>query len=143
MNLHNRNGANQSSPQNECKEAFIWGQKTLTTTTPQITTLKRYIIDALNHIMEPFGGACNDRHTRMEIKNRVITFLTELIYTRTIRDFDVICDERNNTSEVINSHSIGLNVYVTPTRSTGDLIFSNVNPSSINVGVFDEPTINY
>ena len=139
MNLHNRNGANQSSPKNECKEAFIWGQKTLTTTTPQINLLKRHIIDTLNHIMESFRGALNDIHTRGELENRVINFLR---VNRDIRGFDVICDERNNTPEVISSHSIGLDVSVTPIGSTRELIFT-VYPSSINVGLLNEQTTDY
>jgi hypothetical protein len=59
----------------------------------------------------------NDQFTRASFKNAVEPFLREVQGRRGITDFAVVCDETNNTGEVVDSNGFVADIYVKPTRS--------------------------
>ena len=59
----------------------------------------------------------NDEFTRANFRNIVEPFLREVQGRRGITDFLVVCDETNNTSEVIDRNEFVAEIFVKPARS--------------------------
>ena len=59
----------------------------------------------------------NDEFTRAQFRNMVEPFLRDVKGRRGLTDFLVICDETNNTGQVIDSNSFVCDMYIKPARS--------------------------
>jgi phage tail sheath protein FI len=59
----------------------------------------------------------NDEFTRAMFRNMVEPFLREVKGRRGVTDFLVICDETNNTGEVIDTNRFVADIYIKPARS--------------------------
>jgi hypothetical protein len=59
----------------------------------------------------------NDAFTRAQFRSLVEPFLRDVQARRGIIDFKVVCDEKNNTPEVIDSNRFVADIYIKPTRS--------------------------
>lgn len=59
----------------------------------------------------------NDEFTRAQFKNMVEPFLRDVQGRRGIYDFRVVCDETNNTPEVIDSNRFVGDIYIKPAKS--------------------------
>jgi phage tail sheath protein FI len=59
----------------------------------------------------------NDEFSRAQFRNLVEPFLRDVQGRRGVTDFAVICDDTNNTAEVIDSNRFVADIYVKPTRS--------------------------
>jgi len=59
----------------------------------------------------------NDAFTRAQFKGLVEPFLRDVQARRGIVDFKVVCDEKNNTPQVIDSNQFVADIYVKPNRS--------------------------
>jgi len=59
----------------------------------------------------------NDEFTRAQFRNLVEPFLRDVQGRRGITDFAVICDDSNNTAEVIDSNRFVADIYIKPARS--------------------------
>jgi phage tail sheath protein FI len=59
----------------------------------------------------------NDEFTRANFRNIVEPFLREVQGRRGITDFSVICDETNNTADVIDRNEFVADIFVKPARS--------------------------
>lgn len=59
----------------------------------------------------------NDEFTRAQFVNLVEPFLRDVQGRRGITDFRVVCDETNNTSQIIDSNQFVGDIYVKPNRS--------------------------
>jgi len=59
----------------------------------------------------------NDAFTRAQFKNIVEPFLRGVKGRRGVTDFKVVCDESNNTPQVIDSNNFVGDIYIKPTRS--------------------------
>ena len=59
----------------------------------------------------------NDEFTRAQFKNLVEPFLRDVKGRRGLTDFSVICDETNNTSQVVDTNSFVADIYIKPARS--------------------------
>jgi hypothetical protein len=78
----------------------------------------------------------NDRFTRAQFKNLIEPFLLDVQARRGITDFRVICDETNNTPEIIDRNEFVADIFVQPTRSIN---FITLNFIATRTGVnFDE-----
>jgi phage tail sheath protein FI len=78
----------------------------------------------------------NDEFTRAQFKNIVEPFLRNVQGRRGIYDFKVVCDETNNTPEVIDSNSFVGDIYIKPARAIN---FIQLNFVAVRTGVeFDE-----
>ena len=59
----------------------------------------------------------NDTTTRSSFSSAANSFLSEIQSKRGVTDFLVVCDESNNTSDVIDRNEFVAEIYVKPTRS--------------------------
>jgi hypothetical protein len=59
----------------------------------------------------------NDEFTRSQFRNLVTPFLSSVQAQRGIADFKVICDETNNTSQVIDNNQFVADIYIKPLKS--------------------------
>jgi hypothetical protein len=59
----------------------------------------------------------NDEFTRANFRNLIEPFLRDVQGRRGITDFSVVCDETNNTGEVIDRNEFVADIYVKPNRS--------------------------
>jgi hypothetical protein len=76
-------------------------------------TLEKTIATAAKYQLFEF----NDAFTRAQFRNIVEPYLRDVQGRRGITDFKVICDESNNTSEVIDSNRFVASIYIKPNRS--------------------------
>jgi hypothetical protein len=74
----------------------------------------------------------NDAFTRSQFKNLVVPFLKTVQQRRGITDFSVVCDETNNTGEVIDRNEFVADIFVKPTRSVN---FISLNFIATKTGV--------
>jgi len=78
----------------------------------------------------------NDEFTRAEFVNIVEPFLREVKGRRGITDFRVVCDETNNTPEVIDRNEFIANIFIKPARSIN---YITLNFVAVRTGVdFEE-----
>ena len=82
-----------------------------------VARLTVYLRTQLDAIGKPFIFEPNDELTRNEIKQAVESFLLELVGQRALFDFLVVCDETNNTAEVIDRNEFIADIFVKPNRS--------------------------
>lgn len=59
----------------------------------------------------------NDEFTRAQFRNMVNPYLRDVQGRRGITDFIVVCDETNNTGEVIDSNRFVADIYIKPARA--------------------------
>ena len=94
--------------------------------------MERAIKAAAQQVMFEF----NDEFTRAEFVNIVEPFLREIQGRRGITDFRVVCDETNNTPQIIDTNQFLADIYVKPARSINYVTLSFV---AVRTGVdFDE-----
>jgi hypothetical protein len=74
----------------------------------------------------------NDEFTRAQFKNLIEPFLRDVQGRRGIYDFKVVCDETNNTPEVIDRNEFVGDIYIKPARSIN---FIQLNFVAVRTGV--------
>lgn len=74
----------------------------------------------------------NDDFTRLQFKNLVVPYLRDVQGRRGITDFIVVCDETNNTPEVIDRNEFVGDIYIKPARSIN---FIRLNFVAVRTGV--------
>ena len=83
----------------------------------------------------------NDAFTRAQFRNLVEPFLRDVQGRRGIFDFRVVCDETNNTPEVIDRNEFIGDIYIKPARSIN---FIQLNFIAVRTGVdFEEVVGNF
>ena len=94
--------------------------------------LERAISAAAENVMFEF----NDEFTRAEFVNIVEPFLREVQGRRGITDFRVVCDDTNNTPEVIDRNEFIASCFIKPARSIN---YVTLNFVAVRTGVdFEE-----
>lgn len=94
--------------------------------------IERAIKAAAQTVMFEF----NDEFTRAEFVNIVEPFLREIKGRRGITDFRVVCDETNNTGNVIDNNQFVASIFVKPARSIN---YVTLNFVAVRTGVdFEE-----
>ena len=66
----------------------------------------------------------NDEFTRAQFLNLVEPFLRDVKGRRGITDFNVICDESNNTTQIIDSNQFVADIFIKPARSINFITLS-------------------
>ena len=95
-------------------------------------TLERAISEAAKSVLFEF----NDEFTRASFVNLVEPFLREVKGRRGITDFRVVCDETNNTPEIIDRNEFVATIFIKPARSIN---FITLNFVATRTGVdFEE-----
>ena len=78
----------------------------------------------------------NDGFTRAQFRSLVDPFLRDVQGRRGVTDFRVVCDETNNTGEVIDRNEFVADIYVKPSRAIN---FITLNFVAARTGIsFDE-----
>lgn len=75
--------------------------------------LEKAIATAAKYMLFEF----NDEFTRAQFRNMVEPFLRDVKGRRGVTDFKVVCDESNNTGEVIDRNEFVADIYIKPARS--------------------------
>ena len=113
---------------------ILFGDKTSAAST---STLSRINVARLFiYLQKVLGTAArnilfeqNDSTTRQQFVNSVVPFLDSIVGQRGITEYRVICDETNNTSDIVDSNQFVADVFVKPTKSVNfiRLRFTNVS----------------
>jgi len=74
----------------------------------------------------------NDQFTRAQFRNLVEPFLREVQGRRGVTDFNVVCDDTNNTPEVIDTNRFVADIFIKPVRSIN---FIRLNFVAVRTGV--------
>ena len=90
--------------------------------------LEKAIATAAKYLLFEF----NDEFTRAQFRNMVEPFLRDVQGRRGIFDFRVVCDETNNTGEVIDRNEFIGDIYIKPARSIN---FITLNFIAVRTGV--------
>ena len=59
----------------------------------------------------------NDEFTRAQFRNLIEPFLRDVKGRRGVTDFLVVCDDTNNTGQVIDSNRFVADIFIKPSRS--------------------------
>ena len=113
---------------------MLFGDKTTKVAT---STLSRINVSRLFiHLKKTIGAAArsklfeiNDADTRSSFKNAIEPFLSQIKSRNGIIDFRVVCDETNNTSNIIDSNQFVADVFIKPAKSINfiQIQFTNKN----------------
>lgn len=90
--------------------------------------LEKTIATAANQMLFEF----NDEFTRAQFLNLIEPFLRDVQGRRGITDFRVVCDDTNNTAEVIDSNRFVGDIYIKPAKSIN---FIQLNFVAVRSGV--------
>ena len=114
----------------------LWGDKTFadsTSTFSRVNVANLFIY--LKKKIEPLGRRFlfeqNDAQSRELFRNAVEPFLQTLRGQRAITDFKVICDETNNTPDIVDSNQFVAEILIKPTKTINyiRLTMTNVGTS--------------
>ena len=101
----------------------VWGARTLATMSDaswKYINVRRLFI-ALEKTIARYAKSqlfeFNDEYTRAAFRNVVGPFLRDVKARRGVTDFLVVCDETNNTPNVIDQNQFVGDIYVKPNRS--------------------------
>lgn len=84
--------------------------------------LEKAIVAASQYVLFEF----NDDFTRSQFKNMVIPFLRDVKGRRGLTAYDVVCDNTNNTAQVINSNGFVGDIYLVPAYSINNVTLNFV-----------------
>lgn len=108
------------------KGIAIWGQKTLLSRPSSLDRLNVRLMliviePALASALEDFTFEFNDEATRSLVKAILDSYMTGIQARRGVYDFRVVCDESNNTADVIENNQMYADVYVKPEKSAEEI----------------------
>ena len=100
----------------------LWGDKTMQSIPSafdRINVRRLFIIveKAISIVAKSMLFEFNDEFTRSQFVNLVSPFLREVQGRRGITDFKVVCDNSNNTGQIVDSNQFVGDIYIKPTRS--------------------------
>lgn len=99
----------------------IYGQKTLqryasATDRLNVRMTMCKIYKDITKVLRSFVFQFNDQYTRDNIVSILTAYLDDIKSRRGLYDFLIVCDESNNTSQVIDSNELRVDIYVKPVR---------------------------
>jgi len=104
------------------KGIAIWGQKTLygrpsALDRANVRWLLIVIENAIEEFLEEYTFELNDYYTRALVRTTVWDYLASIKSRRGLYDYDVVCDETNNTPEQIDNYIMNIDYYVQPVKA--------------------------
>jgi phage tail sheath protein FI len=101
---------------------LLWGDKTALARNSafnriNVRRLFNFIEDAIERAAKAVLFEFNDEFTREQFVGMVEPFLRDVQGRRGITDFQVVCDETNNTGQVIDANEMRADIYIKPARS--------------------------
>jgi phage tail sheath protein FI len=82
-----------------------------------VARLVIYMRSQLNKLAKPYIFEPNDKITRDEIKNAAESLMLELVGSRALYDYIVVCDESNNTPSRIDRNELYLDIAIEPVKA--------------------------
>lgn len=114
-----------------------WGQKTLLSKPSSFDRIN--VRNLFNHLERALGKMAkyqvmefNDNFTRNRIVSMIKPFLGTVQAGRGIQDFLIICDETNNTPDVISRNQLVVDVYIKPTYVAEFILLRFTNAGTNN-----------
>lgn len=109
----------------------MWGQKTaqLKKSALDRINVRRNLLFIENNIeiaLLPFTFENNTEQTRLRVWSLVDNFLAGVQAGGGLTDYEVVCDETNNTPNVIDNNQMNVDIYVQPTRTAEFIQFTTV-----------------
>jgi hypothetical protein len=100
----------------------IWGQKTLLSKPSALDRMNVRLLlitiePAMKEFAEDYLFEFNDVPTRSEVQVKLDSYLQGIKGRRGLYDFQVICDDSNNTPDVIDNNQLVIDVFIKPTKS--------------------------
>ena len=100
----------------------IYGQKTRAADTSaldriNVARLVAYLRYKLEELTKPFIFEPNDKITRNEVKQIIEQEMNELVATRGVYDYLVVCDESNNFPSRIDRNELYVDIAIEPTKA--------------------------
>lgn len=104
------------------KGIAIWGQKTLygrpsALDRANVRWLLIVVENAIEEFLEEYEFELNDEITRALIRSAVHDYLSSIKSRRGLYDFDVVCDQTNNSPEQIDNYILNLDYYLQPVKA--------------------------
>ena len=101
---------------------MLWGDKTLQTKASAFDRINvRRLFITLEKAISKASRASlfefNDEFTRAQFRNMTEPFLRDIKGRRGVTDFMVVCDETNNTGNIIDTNRFVADIYIKPARS--------------------------
>jgi hypothetical protein len=101
---------------------MAYGQKTRASANTaldriNVSRLIAYVRYQLERITKPLIFEPNDRITRNEAKQAVESLLNDILASRGLYDYLVVCDESNNTPERIDRNELHIDIAIEPTKA--------------------------
>lgn len=117
---------------------FLFGDKTKESqstsslTRVNVVRLINYIKKTLTRSAQDLLFELNDDLTRSQFRNTATSFLQNIKDSRGLIDFSVVCDETNNTADIIDANQFVADIYIKPTKSINyvKLVITNLNTSA-------------
>jgi phage tail sheath protein FI len=99
----------------------VYGQKTLqsfasATDRVNVRLLLIQIEKSVSRSLRPFVFEFNDIFTRENISSIMNSYMEDIKVRRGVYDYKVVCDDTNNTEQVIDTNKLIVDLYVKPTR---------------------------
>jgi hypothetical protein len=97
----------------------VWGQKTLDPIQSaldrvNVARLVAYLSYNLNNLAQPFLFEQNDVTTRANVTAVFTSYLQQLVVSRALYDFSVVCDSSNNTPATIAANQLWIDIAIQP-----------------------------
>ncbi len=101
---------------------LLWGDKTALARNSafnriNVRRLFNFLEDAIERAAKAVLFEFNDEFTREQFVGMVEPFLRDVQGRRGLTDFQVVCDETNNTGQVIDANELRADIYIKPARS--------------------------
>ena len=100
----------------------LWGQKTAQTKKSaldriNVRRLLLFVENSIEPSLLPFLFESNSEPTRLRVTNIVDDFMEGVESGGGVTTYEVVCDETNNTSQVIDNNELVIDLYVQPTKT--------------------------
>jgi len=104
------------------KGIAIWGQKTLygiasALDRANVRWLLIVIEKGIEEFLDNYEFEINDPYTRNLVRSGIVSYLDNIRMRRGLYDFNVVCDETNNTPEDIDNYRMNVDSYVQPVKA--------------------------
>lgn len=122
----------------EGKGIVIWGQKTLQARASALDRLNVRLMlivvePAIKELLENYLFELNDESVRSIIETKLESYLTVIKARKGISDFDVVCDDTNNTAEDVMANRLIVDVFLKPMYSIEEIpVRVVITPSNIS-----------
>jgi phage tail sheath protein FI len=114
---------------------FLMGNKTSYNGTGSLSkintaSLVSYLKKELLASTQKYLFEVNDALTRQRVVSTVTPILQSVLSGNGITNYRIVCDETNNTSEILAQNKLVLDVYIQPTPTAETLVITIINTNT-------------